>query len=128
MANPIELWTIQMGQWRLAKAAGIHLLDSTAKSGVEAFAPLMHNVMAYKSGQLSEEQYTALYLEKMAQSKIINSRTWAFLDHYPKLAIACYCPAGVFCHRHLFKKLAIEHLTNQNITVIDRGELIKQKG
>jgi hypothetical protein len=123
MQPEIHIWTIQIGQWRLAKTQNIFLLDTTAKTGHRAFAPLMTNVMKYKRKELSEEQYTALYLSKMEQSQEDNPRAWASLKHHPRIAFACYCKAGDFCHRHLFTELAAEYLEKSGCSVVRAGEL-----
>ena len=112
-----------MSQWREAKKRNVYFLDITAKSGLLAFAPEFANVMRYKRGELSEEEYTQLYLERMAVSKRKFPLRWSSLGARPEIALACYCKAGVFCHRHLFAKLMTDHLTEQGIEVIHHGEL-----
>lgn len=92
-------------------------------SGVKAFAPDFAAVMAYKRGEMSEEEYTARYLEKMGHSRVENKRAWDYLETYPRLAAACYCKAGVFCHRHLFVQLAKTHLESYGLEVELMGEL-----
>lgn len=121
-----RLWTVQMSQWRVAKERGIAFLDITAKSGVAAFAPDFGDVMRYKRGELSEEEYTKIYLERMTRSKIVCPRFWQSLDRRPEIAFACYCKKGVFCHRHLFIKLVQENLEQQGYVVILEGELVNE--
>jgi len=123
MMRRTELWTIQMAQWRLAKDLDVKFLDITAKSGLLPFAPEFSNVMAYKRGELTEKHYTDLYLAKMATSLVEFPRYWKRLEFYPRIAFACYCKAGVFCHRHLFLKLVKELLEAAGHEVIVRGEL-----
>jgi hypothetical protein len=118
-----HIWTVQMSKWRLVKERGIAFLDITAKSGIAAFAPDFNDVMRYKRGELFEGEYTKIYLERMARSKIVCPRYWRSLNRRPEIALACYCKAGVFCHRHLFKKLMQEELEQQGFTVIQEGEI-----
>lgn len=125
VVSSIDIWTIQLGQWRLAKEKDIFLLDTTAKSGVKAFAPDFDKVMAYKAGKLSEEEYTKFYLAKMELSKQRYPNGWDSLTKRPRIALACYCRAKVFCHRHLFAQLAKDYLESRNIEVVLRGELLK---
>ena len=120
-----HLWTVQMSQWRLAKARDIAFLDITAKSGIQAFAPVFSDVMLYKSGKMSEAEYTAIYLERMKRSKEVCPRYWQSLDRRTEVAAACYCPKGVFCHRHLFVDILKNHLEEQGHIVILEGELTK---
>jgi hypothetical protein len=124
MADPIHIWTVQMARWRKVKEAGIFFLDITAKSGILAFAPEFENVMRYKRGELTEEEYTQLYLERMVVSKQKYPMRWASLKNHPQMALACYCKPGVFCHRHLFAKLMTDHLAEQGIPVIHHGEFL----
>lgn len=119
----LELYTIQMAKWRLAKELNIPLLDITAKSGLSCFAPLFSNVMAFKRGELSEKEYTKLYLEKMEESKVKFPSHWDKLKLYDKVAIACYCKVDTFCHRYLFRDLLEDYLNTAGINVINKGEI-----
>jgi uncharacterized protein YeaO (DUF488 family) len=119
----IAIWTIQMARWRLAKERNIFLLDITVKSGVAEFAPSWECLRAYKQGTMPEDQYTAEYLERMSNSKERNPKHWARLSAYPRIALACYCPADAYCHRHLFKALMALHINVQGHPVVQMGEL-----
>lgn len=121
--SSIAVWTIQMARWRLAKERDIFFLDITAKSGVAAFAPSWECLKAYRQGTMKEDQYTAEYLERMSNSKERTPKHWARLSAYPRIALACYCQDQTYCHRHLFKVLMAEHLTEQGHLVIQMGEL-----
>ena len=119
----IEIYTIQLAKYRKLDPLGIKLIDITAKSGIEAFAPLISNVMLYKQSLLSESEYTELYLSKMRRSYKDHYDKWIEISSYSKIALACYCPAGVFCHRHLFKDIFKKHLDKKGIEFHDHGEL-----
>lgn len=112
-----------MGRWRLAAAKDIKFVNITAMSGVKAFAPDFAKVKEYKQNLLSEEEYTRLYLEKMARSETEYARVWGHLQLFPKMAFACYCKAGIFCHRHLFLPLVKSYLERYGHTVEEMGEL-----
>lgn len=103
----------------------IKLIDTTAKSGVFAFAPDWENVKAYKEGRLNEQSYTELYEDKMVESRDMHRAVWDRLSVYPYAAYACYCPAGVFCHRHLFVQHAASHLQSMGWRVRLMGEITK---
>jgi len=122
MADHYEIWTVQI--YRAAKLGeqGIHLLDTTAKSGIKAFAPSFSDVMAYKDGKLSKERYTEIYLDRLTDSKQKQPDEWDNLLKYKKVAVACYCAPGRFCHRHLFVKEHKEHLENLGHEVKLMGE------
>jgi hypothetical protein len=119
----VSIWTVQMAQWRRAKSQGLFFLDITAKSGVRAFAPDFSRVMEYKKGLLTQEAYTQLYLERMALSREKRPETWEKLKDNEKVALACYCPAGRFCHRHLFSKLMQDYLVDQGYEARLMGEV-----
>ena len=122
---PYRIWTVQISSWRVAKERGITFLDITAKSGIAAFAPDFGDVMRYKRGELSEEEYTKIYLERMERSKEVCPRRWASLNQRYEIAVACYCKKGVFCHRHIFVKIYKAFLEAQGCVVIEEGELEK---
>lgn len=119
----IEIWTVQLARWRLVRQLGLALLDITVKSGVKAFAPDWEFLMAYKRGEIDQAEYTRLYLERMEESKRRFPKTWEGLATHPKVALACYCQAGAFCHRLLFRDLMEQHLKDQGLDVTLQGEL-----
>jgi len=63
--------------------------------------------MDVKSGVISEAAYTEVYHELMRQSFLKNKDEWLALLSKDKIAIACYCKAGKFCHRHLLVEYLI---------------------
>lgn len=123
----INLYTIQVPQWRIANELGIKFVDITAKSGIAAFAPDMENVLLYKEGQLSEEEYTQLYKDKMFQSKSKFKNYWNTLLKYDHMAFGCYCAPNTFCHRHLFIEMAKDFLEENDISVNLCGEITKER-
>lgn len=82
--------------------------------------------MAYKEGRMSEASYTELYDEKMAESRDMHRAVWDRLSAHSHAAYACYCPAGKFCHRHLFIQHAKSHLESLGWRVALMGELTKE--
>lgn len=119
-----SIWTIQLAKWRNAKRQGIFLLDTTAKSGIQQFAPTMENVLAFKRNQLSVREYTERYTQRMAVSRERFPKVWEGLMSSNRFAIACYCRAGEFCHRHLFATEAETYLKNKGYKVERKGELV----
>lgn len=119
----IEIWTIQISKWRAAKKAKVHLLDITAKSGFPQFAPDFRRVMEYKNGQLDEETYTELYLDKILYIKEKKPDSWEVLKTHPRVALGCYCRKDAFCHRHIFLPKMEEYLIENGIAPRYMGEL-----
>jgi uncharacterized protein YeaO (DUF488 family) len=124
MPKIIELWTVQLSRWRLVRELGITLLDITAKSGAPEFAPMYEEVMAYKRGKVSWDDYEKIYQHRMTQSKRENKDAWEKLKTgSTRIAIACYCRAGQKCHRHPFREILTDYLKDAQIEVIYHGEL-----
>ncbi|QVD49091.1 hypothetical protein LUCX_21 [Xanthomonas phage vB_XciM_LucasX] len=100
-----RVFTIQVGKWRLAKDRDIKMMDTTVKSGYSLFAPTWDMVLGIKQGSMTEEEYTELYWRILNQSWKQNQQKWMdFLKDDDQYALACYCKAGAFCHRHLLIK------------------------
>jgi uncharacterized protein YeaO (DUF488 family) len=118
-----HIWTIQIGAWRLARDNGIALIDVTVKSGINSFAPTWENLRAYKAGLMSKEEYTRQYYDKVISSSDYNLDEWRKLADNRLMALACYCKAGDYCHRHLFAPLVITYLQSLGKRVIFHGEL-----
>lgn len=107
----MELFTIQLSKWRQLKERNIELIDTTVRTGEKFLAPSWDIVMGIKNGTISEEEYTATYLNMMRHSYVDNRGQWLSLIHIKHpVAIACYCTYMVdgqrkFCHRHLLKDI-----------------------
>ena len=94
------MYTIQISKWRKAEQLGVQFKDVTVKSGDKLFAPTWDFLMEYKQ-DLDEEKYVSKYLPLMRESYKNNKDKWLELCSMDSVAIACYCKAGEFCHRHL---------------------------
>lgn len=122
----MNIWTIQLAKWRTARERQIPLIDITAMSGIPEFAPHFTDVQRYKRGEVGETEYTQLYVDKMEESKATNPQAWVKLSTMPDVAFACYCRAGAFCHRHIFKTILMEYLKEKGIDSTYKGELAKE--
>lgn len=100
----MEVSTIQMAKWRIAKELDIELIDTTVKSGIQAFAPKWEMVLSHKAGTITDEEYTKQYREMMLRSYMTNQTVWNGLISKERVALACYCSPDRFCHRHLLVK------------------------
>lgn len=121
----INIWTLSMSNWREAKKRGIQILDITAK-GKSIFGPSMSQVMDYKQGLTTEEDYSRNYVARMEESKKRFPTRWEELLSYTDVAFACYCRPKVFCHRHLFKVIFEKYCSEKGYEVKQRGEIIKE--
>lgn len=102
----MDIFTIQVGRYRLAQQHKVEFIDTTVKSGLRIFAPTWEMVLGHKDGSWSDEQYTAAYRAMMRQSWIDNREQWlSILKRQEPIALACYCKPGVFCHRLLLKDM-----------------------
>lgn len=119
----MELYTIQLAKHRWAASAGIKVIDTTVKSGLFYLAPTWDMVLGFKRGELTADGYTKRYEERMLHMYNHYRPEWdAFLAE-PCMAIACYCSAGRFCHRHLLKDIVRRVLRSRKVDFIDCGEI-----
>lgn len=115
----MELWTCQIAKWRKAT----NFLDTTVKSGDKIFAPTWNLLGRYKTGQISSDEYKEEFIKLMRQSFINNKEYWLRVLSQETLTIACYCPAGRFCHRLILVELFRAVCEKYNIPFEYKGEL-----
>lgn len=97
----MELYTVQMAKWRECKKLDIEFKDITIMTGDSIFAPTWGMVKGHKSGRLTDHDYVNEYRELMTFSYRNHKEEWLDLLRSDKVAIACFCKAGSFCHRRL---------------------------
>lgn len=85
--------------------SGKDRLDITVKSGDKTFAPTWKMVMDFKSGRITQEEYTKLYYELMRQSYQSNRQRWDEVLAMNRVVLVCFCHEGVFCHRLLLARI-----------------------
>ena len=102
------------------------MLDITVMTGNKVFAPDWDLLRAYKAGDIGKQEYTVRYLRRMVQTQLESPDEWDRVLEYPELALACYCKAGQFCHRHLLKELLIERHFELGNDAVDAGELMPE--
>lgn len=118
-----EIYTVQISNARAAHAEGLTVYDITVKTGDPIFAPTWQMVMDYKSGKLSEAAYESEYREMMHNSMRRFPHRWDHLMEHERLALACYCRPGRFCHRQILKEMLIEREGRKGEEVLDMGEV-----
>lgn len=97
----MEIYTVQIAKYRMARELNIPIVDTTRKSGVQVFAPDWDMIMGHKEGTLTSAAYTEKYRTKMLRTFNHYRPEWESLIEHPLVALACYCSPFVFCHRHL---------------------------
>lgn len=118
----MKIYTIQMSKWRKAEKLGIPFKDITVKSGDKLFAPTWDFLMEYKQ-YLDEEKYISKYIPLMRESYKNNKDKWLELCNMEQVAVACYCKAGKFCHRHLLVDILEKICQANNIEFERMGEI-----
>lgn len=83
-------------------------LDITVKTSDGTFAPTWEMVKKYKSGEMSDEEYTRRYLLLMQKSFIENRDKWEELLSRERLTLVCFCPKGRFCHRRILANILVK--------------------
>ena len=105
----MRIYTIQMATAKhLALFSDDRFLDVTVKSGDRTFAPTWKMVMGSKEGKLSAPHYADMYLQLMRDSYRKNRKRWREILEREAVILACYCPAGSFCHRYLLKDMMVK--------------------
>lgn len=125
----MEVWTIQLGQWRLAKELNIPLVDTTYRSGImhngiRWLAPTGELLGNIKAGRITESGYQEIYLNLM-RTRWSQDPQW-FIDFcrtHDKIVLACYCGPGCFCHRLILVDILRNICVKYQIPFIYHGEL-----
>jgi len=121
-----RVYTVQMSNWRLARDIDIPTIDITAKSGIPTFAPYWDDLMAYKRGEMSNEEYSHRYYEKVIPTILTDPQDWEVFAQHKRFALVCYCRPGDFCHRYLFAMLCVKYLECLGHRVEFEGEITRQ--
>lgn len=124
----MDLFTIQVGRWRLARNRDIVFMDTTVKSGNSLFAPTWDMVLSHKAGTMSDEEYTKAYYDRLNASWKTKHAEWvAFLHSTDPTALGCYCRSdrayGTFCHRYLLVDVLKKLCEREGIPFAYYGEL-----
>ncbi len=122
----MELFTVQLARWREANQRGIEVVNTTVKSGMPIFAPSKDIVYGVKYHGMSTDEYRHEYLRLMNQSYFQNQQAWEeflLFRRDSRIALACYCTPGEFCHRHLLAPMIQKVATHYQIPTVFYGEL-----
>jgi len=99
-----DMTTLTRGQ--IGRTQGLNTTVKSATGPWRAFAPTWDMVMAWKTGALSQEVYTAQYQAILQE---IPPPIWDELAALDQATLLCYCRDGWFCHTHLIIQYAIQH-------------------
>ena len=80
--------------------SGTDSMDITARNKT-AFSPTWRMVNDFKTGKISQIQYSDMYAELMRESFLKNHPAWRDLLRMHRVTFVCYCIPGNFCHRVL---------------------------
>lgn len=130
----MNVFTISMGQWRLARQYGINFVDTTVKTGHSIFKPTWDLVLGVKNNRITEEEYIEGYRRLMNTSWKEHRAEWLeFIAQEEPLALACFCtaqnsnhvhPDGTFlCHRFLLNDILGKLCAAKGIPYLYYGEL-----
>lgn len=102
----MQVYTISMSQWRVAKKANIPLIDITVKNSKSGFAPSWDLLQRYKAGEITGDGYAVEYKSLIKQrwfknNNHLQNETLDLINSETPIALACFCASGEFCHRHL---------------------------
>lgn len=123
----MDVFTTQLAQWRTVVGLGVEVVNITAKSGLQIFAPTIELVNASKYRGMEPTEYRQHYLQLMNWSYRNERVRWEeFLMYHQnnRIALACYCGAGEFCHRHLLVPLLGKVAAHYNIPFQYHGEIV----
>lgn len=119
----MKLWTIQLARWRAAKLQNIPVENITVAAEHPIFSPSWEMVLNHKHQLLSDEAYSDKYTELMRKSLREHHDAWIDFCRRDKVAIGCYCPPNVFCHRLLLIRMLDRICLHYDIPFKYMGEL-----
>lgn len=118
----MKVYTIQISKWRKAEKLGIPMKDITVKSGDKLFAPTWDFLMKHKQDK-NDQDYIDKFIPLMRESYKNDKQQWLDLCNKEEVALACYCKAGDFCHRHLLVDILEKVCEANNIEFERKGEI-----
>jgi hypothetical protein len=123
----MEVFTVQMAAWKAANAHGALVIDITARVG-GIFSPSWSMDQGHRSGSISDAEYKQEYVQRLSQRVRENPVPWQEFMMYhadSRIALACFCTPGLFCHRHLLAPMLGQLSRHWNIPYTFYGEIVK---
>ena len=112
--------TVQLARSKKLDTPVIDVTVKSAEGKARLVAPTWDMVRGYKAGSIDDEEYTKLYMEILERNEQRILDAFSFYSTLTqKVALACYCKAGAFCHRVLLAKWLSEKLGWEYVGEID---------
>ena len=128
----LKIWTARI-DYKTDDANEL-VLDTTAKSAKDlgkVFAPEWEMVMASKSGEITWQQYTELYLQLMRDRYRKNKARFAEVCQAGEIVLLCYCENTMMttkhCHRYLLADVLLKVAKKLEIEAKYMGERMSYK-
>lgn len=127
-SKQLNLYTIQMGQYRKLNGTDIELIDVTLKTkdplAYKLFAPPSWElVQGVKNNTISEEEYTNAYVNKLKATSSLFLNEWFHYFDKGNIALSCFCGKNSFCHRHILLNFMSQLAHEYNYDVNIMGEV-----
>lgn len=117
------LYTTTVRNMENCELLGIYPLDVTVKSGDKMFAPTWDFLMEYKRTE-DEQDYVDKFFPLMRDNFKKDPEYWLSMCRQEEpIALACYCRAGKFCHRHLLVEILEKICKHYKIPFEYKGEV-----
>lgn len=92
---------------------GLDITVKSAKGWARKLAPTWKMVLGHKKKEITNEEYTKIYLDKL--KKLDDQQKLPILELRDlgiqwgnQVVFLCYCPDGKFCHTHLLIDYLVE--------------------
>jgi len=107
----MKVYTVQLARTKHLEVPVVDVTVKSAEGKARLVAPTWDMVRGYKNGKINEEEYTLLYMDILEENeqRILDAFSF-YATLTQKIALACYCRAGDFCHRILLAKWLAEKL------------------
>lgn len=125
----LNIYTIQMGKYRLLEGSNIQLIDATIKCKDplirKLFAPPSWDlVMGIKNGTITEEEYLEEYIKKLEYTSKVYLEEWFTVLDRGEIAISCFCSCDTFCHRFILAEFIYDVANEYGYDVNLIGEVV----
>lgn len=118
----LTIYTAQMS----VQTDGIDITIKSAKTNIGRYlAPTWDMVNGFKSGKITEKEYTDQYLSLMRQRYTRDSEVFhRAIKDKESITLKCYCRANAFCHRRIAVFVLMQIATHINIPASYEGEIL----
>lgn len=130
MMKKVNIFTLQMSQWRIVKDEPFSLMDVTFmsknKDYKKLFAPPTFNLVRdFKAGKISKGMYLKRYRAHIYKTSRDYRDLWLEALDQKNLVLMCFCKNPSECHRTYLKEYMIEFARENGFEVGLSGEITK---